>query len=383
MEDQVSRPQFKIEEVPADPQTPINGAAQEFSQTPPQSDVSVVEVQKTKVNHKGRRLLFLIPVILLIGAILLASYFTRPEYVVGPVATQPPISDLTPQTPVNIPQTSSKMVLYSNDEYKFSYPDKFNLYECDGSTFLALKNQDEEISLSDFCKSSEGVIKIYKQSTPFDRTEIDVLSEEDVLVSGISTKRTEFRSEGGSDLFVELQFKDNYFILELLDTANENDFNKILGTFSLSYDKTEDWTSYESETYNYSLKYPKDWVLQPDLNDKGEEVSGNFKLYKVAGVDTPSLTMKLTQGQSNSALTASEIISSTKSLPEWKQKPTSEFRSIGGANATVVKGQYGDLWNAYAVIWYKSSIIEIVWQDTSSQDNQEIFDLLLGTLTIR
>lgn len=375
------RPQYKIEELPtAQPPQPV------VAENPLQvsfPEPNLKPKSQIKFPHINK-FIFLIPAVVLVLVMFLASYFTRTDYVQRPLVTPMPIAEIAKETPSATPVAQNSLVSFTREKYSFSYPDKFKLYECSGDVYLSML--EEEVLLSEFCAnpiSNEAIVKVSENSSAFNTSELDILAQEDILVSGFTTKEYEYRGAEGSNLYVELEFKEEFYLFELFDPQYKNDFNKILGTFELIYDKTENWQTFNNPQFAYSIQYPEDWILVAETDDQGNYETANFKISKSLESEMQSFDFRLTTStQQSAASTASEIISSTRSLPGWKSKPISEFRNIGGANATVIKGIYENIWNAYAVIWYRSNVIEIVWQDTTAQEFQETFELMLASLKL-
>lgn len=378
MPEETLRPQYKIEEI-ATPTTPVQ--VQEQVQVQTNSPVSFPQSNHPHREHKLKKFLFLVPALLIILAIAIAAYFMRNDFVQRPpeIINENQTETLASPTPIPSEAPKNPLVFYSNTNFKFSYPSELKLYECEGTIYFFL---GEEVS--DFCSSLVGgVIKISSSGSAYNKNAIDILSEEEILVSGFTTSRVEFRASEGSNIFVELPFKDNFYLFELLDPQHENEFNKILGTFELIYDKTEGWQEYENSQAGYSLKYPPNWILKADLNDEGEIISPNFTLSKSENTTLQTLDVKFTIGATNAARTASEIISSSRSLSGWDEAPISEFREIGGANATVIKGSFKGVWNTFVVVWYRSTVVEMIWQDSLEKEFEETVELILASFSFR
>lgn len=373
MHEDTARPQYETVEVDSPPDETVN------RHPVGNPDVSVVDIEPQK-DHPMRKFMFLIPAILIVVAIVLATYFTRTDFVQRPAEeTNTTATELPTATPTPTKEPEQSLISFISEKYRFNYSRELTLYECGDGVYLSVITDASDL---DFCGtplSSGAAIKIRISNQSFNQSSVDVLSNEEVIVAGYKLDEIEYRASEGSNIFAELPFREEYYLFELYDLKLLNEFNDILGTFELIYDKTADWQFFENLEFGYSLKYPNNWILKIDLDKEGEIVSPDFMLSRVDNTDLQTLDVRFNTGDQNAALTASKIISSSRSLSGWESTPISEFRSVGGASATVVKGDFKGIWNTYVVVWFRNTVVEMVWQDDLDLKYEEEFELILSS----
>jgi hypothetical protein len=84
----------------------------------------------------------------------------------------------------------------------------------------------------------------------------------------------------------------------------------------------------------------------------------------------------------DAAFTASQIVSSTRTLSGWKDSPKIELKKLGGGDAQVIQGELSGKWRAYVVIWYKNTVIQMTWEDEIARPDQQIFDNMLASFEL-
>ena len=122
-------------------------------------------------------------------------------------------------------------------------------------------------------------------------------------------------------------------------------------------DPTANWKTYVNNKYNYSIKYPEDWILQPDKQTPEEIV--NFTK------DLNSLTI-----YSGSA---------TPGVPP--ESTPSQVKSIVIANQNVIKEAYNNL---FVLLKFPENLpvnqISIRYKNgITSAEYEDLFDLILST----
>jgi len=122
-------------------------------------------------------------------------------------------------------------------------------------------------------------------------------------------------------------------------------------------DPTANWKTYVNNKYNYSIKYPEDWILQPDKQTPEEIV--NFTK------DLNSLT-----------------IYSGSAIPGIPPESTpSQVKSIVIANQNVIKEAYNNL---FVLLKFPENLpvnqISIRYKNgITSAEYEDLFDLILST----
>ena len=92
-----------------------------------------------------------------------------------------------------------------------------------------------------------------------------------------------------------------------------------------------------------------------------------------------NLVLQTSSNVANAALTASEIVSSTRTLSGWSDPPKIELKKLGGGDAQVIQGELTGKWRAYVVIWYKNTVIQMTWDDDVGKGEQQVFDNMLAS----
>ena len=305
-----------------------------------------------------QHLKFIIPALLLIVALVAAALFI-PRYLESrrSVPPPPPEPTLVPATPVPTPdiQPRTRTYLDIDKELSFEYLSSFTLVECDNKITFLLTRPDnpEEVCSQEHVGVLEILISAEGLTTPFE-------GYEDALNKNI---------EGN----------ENNYMVVLLDPKYEQLFNKITETIQfIDPNLTEGWEVYRS-TSGYSISYPPEWTLISAEEREGSNVS---EIRKNA-IETKfhNLAIKMTPNVANAGLSASEIISSLQGLSGWKDRPTVEFRVIGGESAHVLQGEYEGVWKVNVVVWKGTSLVEMTWQDEIPQPERANFEGLLSTFS--
>jgi hypothetical protein len=126
------------------------------------------------------------------------------------------------------------------------------------------------------------------------------------------------------------------------------------------------------------LKYPQTWTLSA-TQDKDGKYSARSEISRGEEQTVNNLIIQTSNNVANAALTASEIISSTRTLSGWSKPPTIELKRLGGGDAQVIQGELSGKWRAYIVIWYKNTVIQMTWDDDVVQSQQQIFENILAS----
>ncbi len=369
MEDSAQkRPQFSVEEMPpVNPETvapPVPEVAPQgaepvsvetipqFTPPPPPpvptpnpivSESQPVVPPAVHQAHKPnalRALFFLIPALLLVATIYFVAKFTGNNYVMrepAPIATATP--ELVPASPTPLPTAIPVPVkTYINSQMflQISIPESYEVMSEDGE-FVSLGKNDTELLT-------------------------------------ISTNLDDY-DEGNQD---HSKVGDFLFVTYAETAEEEAEFSAIVESVIFLVD-TSDWETFDNTTYNYMIKYPSEWEITNTENKTGK-IGERTEISKDATNKTLNNLVILTQSNlNNAAFTASQIVSSTRTLSGWKGTPKNELKKIGGGDAQVIQGELGGKWHAYVVIWYKNTVVQMTWEDTVARPQQQIFDNILAS----
>ncbi len=339
------------------------------------------------VTHRDsifRHFHFLIPASLLLIPIILGPYLAR--YILRlrpsptPTPTQAPV--LIPSTPAPTPKPIVQNKLYHNLdlEFSFEYPENLFLVECGGAVYLFDVNTPS--SSDNFCNNLEGTVISIKTAPssfylPLEEDSSIKIEEQAISIAGVDAIERKIEDINTKDYKIYVTFsKDGktHFQVALISKLYQQEFDKLVKSFDFTGDLTVNWQSYLSAEYGFSLKYPPDWRLS-------EPRSGSVEIRKTENSDLASLIIDASKNLSNANLTASEIISSTKTLSGWLKPPSVEIRNLGKGTAQILQGQFSGSWRVFVAIWYKNRLVQVIWNDSPDQPDTKNFDLILSSFT--
>lgn len=337
--------------MPSTAQPQLFGQPAPVSQPLYQQPTPNVVKQSSGSSLSIRHLKFIIPALLLIVALVAAAIFV-PKYLdsLNSAPPAPPEPTLIPATPVPTPDTLPRTKSYLNidKEISFEYLSSFVLVECDEKiVFLVTRPENSE----DTCTQEHSGI-------------LEIVMNGEVHETALSKV---------------LEGAENNYVVILLDQKYEQLFNKIIETAQfVDPNLTDGWERYTSSS-GYNISYPPEWTLIPAEEREGSNVTEIRK--NVTETKFHNLAIKMTPNVANAGLSASEIISSLQGLSGWKDRPTVEFRVIGGESAHVLQGEYEGVWKVNVVVWKGTSLVEMTWQDQITQPERTTFEGLLSTFS--
>lgn len=362
------------EQMPAQTQTPAQPAGQPVSSphipSPPVSTSNLPPNGHNVVGkgHSFRKLLFLIPVVLLVATIFLVARFTgnsftvrEPEIITTPTPTEEPIEEATP-TP-----TPKSVKKYINQEMlvEMMVPEDYEV--------LA-----EDAESTSFGREGTEIFIVRTDEFTNHDDEDETL---EVLVGGREAIELNLADEGSVPVRVVQTINDpRYeFVMFLEESALSSEFQKILDSVVFLVD-TSDWVTFDNTSYNYKISYPPQWEEQTELAERDQRLSNKTEISKnPENKELNTLVIQTSANVSNAALTASEIISSTRTLSGWTSPPRIELKKLGGGDAQVIQGELSGKWRAYVVIWYKNTVIQMTWDDNTGQGEQKTFEAMLSS----
>ncbi len=347
-------------------------------------------------NSNVRKMLFIIPIALVVGTmIVITAILPSLKNSQTPALVVVPEPTLVPETPAPTakPDPTKGWKVYVNRpaELSFKYPPTLSLKE--EKTTL----NSYALTLTDEASSSAIIAKIYSgrnlhtQDLLAVNAGIDVGSrgtETDNEVSGIIGKKgsATLRADGSTVLYVGVEKDPSAFVFLLPSGASPDTFNTLLSTVRfVSQGITAEWQTYSNTMGSYSLKYPPEWQL--NTNNQTATASAQTISIRKNPMDNQfqNLVVEVTvpTDKQKIELSAGELISSLQNLAGWKETPTLDFRTIGGGQAQIISGEKDGAWTIYAVLWYRSSLIQVTWRDTLLRQEQETFDDIFGSFTFR
>ena len=382
-------PDNATQEVPQQPQPQAQPVPQQFSQAPAHNpweqnapEAPTVEPQPAQPpqfvqpppsipnsphkSHKLRKLLFLIPAILLVATIFFVAKFSGNNYTVRQpeVIATPEPTETTP-TPVPTP-TPNPTKAYKSEELliQMQIPEDYQI----------LSEDENEVSMGR--ADTELFVVRTDEFANFD--EEDETSE--TTIGGKEAVMLMIPDEGSVPVkIVQTIDEPRYeFVLFLENAELEVEFSKILESVIFLVD-TSSWETFENSAYNYKIKHPPEWEATTQLTDRGEPTGRSEIVKNPEDKSINSLTILTNTNVDNAALTASEIISSTRTLSGWSSPPKFELRKLGGGDAQIIQGELTGKWRVYVVIWYKNIVIQMTWDDKVEQSEQQVFDNILSS----
>ncbi len=360
-----TRPRITTEELPPDnypsPQTELR------QETNFQKNI--------RPNPKFSRYFFLIPALLILLTIFLVGFissrlFNRQKTQVPMSYSLPPA--LSPATPIPTlrPVLKNKLFLSNSFEISFEYPEDVSLLECEEEIFF-YRPRNEEAT----CNKPGSYLVTLKYSSFNFYPRIDFEKNPDETITKIDDEEAVIQALKNDPPQISVTFsKDKkYFLIETKESQGKSLIDALLETLKFNKDITKNWEEYTNKRFGFSFKYPENWqiasksdvklVVKKDINEE------KFQ----------TLTIE-SQEVNQASLTAQEFISSTRSLAGWKITPSVDLRNFGGGTAYILKGQFNGYWHSFVVIWYKNKIIQILWYDDLSRENEQIFESVLNSL---
>lgn len=347
------------------------------------------------------KMLFLAPAALvlvgMIGVILLTNLGGNRNGVTPTPTTEPVLVPATP-APVETPNPFAAWKSYSNTAlFSFSYPQTLSLKEVgreqgvfiaelrdlpleateSGKVMWRLSALDGSVNETNVTKATGGLLK----AIPKDEAT-------EVMVSGISAQTGTVVSSSDPTINVAFAYwvreKTNYLVTRIISSdLDKVEFDSVLKRIKLlPREITIDWKNYSNSSGNFRLQYPPDWFVVTE-NGGATESANLFSIRKnEADSSFQNLTMEVSQqtGKTRIELTAQEVVSSIQNLSGWRHTPILDFRTIGGGQAQVLSGEKDGAWYTYAVVWYRSTLLQLIWKDTIYRPEQDSFDNMISTL---
>ncbi len=366
--------------------------------TPPQmvnTTATVAMPGKKKFSHK---LLFLIPIVLLIGTmVVVAAILPALRKTTAPIVQETPTPTLVPATPLpTVPPNALKdwkEYLNRDAQLSFRYPPTLSLkeFKTTATTY--------EITLANEASASATVMKIVsaRNTTALDllnsESEIDPAiktSETNIDVSGIATKQTLstlINNPATAVLYTLVEQDTNaYNFVWYAPTDGRDVYSQVLGSVKfVTQGITPDWQTYTNTLGNYSLRFPPTW----NLNTSDDKASASAQTVSIRKNPTEAQFQNLviqttvSDAKTKVELSASELVSSIQNLAGWQETPTLDFRTIGGSQAEVLSGAKDGSWYVYTVLWYRNVLVEISWRDTALRQEQDTFNDMLGSMKFK
>lgn len=317
-------------------------------------------------SHPARKALFLVPAVLVVATIFLVARFTGDKFTIrepAPVPTALPTdAPIVENTPNPRPTETKK------------YTNKSMLIEMKVPKDYEILFEDES-SVSFGRDGKEILVVRTDEFTNYDEKD-DAL---DVLVGGRDGVEFTLKDESSSPVrIVQTTDTPKYeFVMYLDDSDLSVEFQKILDSVVFLVDAST-WKTFES-SYGYKINYPEDWVEFTQTTAQGL-VSSTTRISKDEENNSLySLVVKVSTNEENAALSASEIISSTRTLSGWTKPPKIELKKLGGGDAQIIQGELSGKWRGYVVVWYRNTIVQMVWDDSPQKPYQEVFEEMLSS----
>lgn len=310
-------------------------------------------VVKHGSGHRTNPFLFLVPVVLIIGAIVGATLFAGSFVNQNGDAVVPgetPAPSLTPavETPSPTPLPVITLLEYRDDEllFSFNYPETMTVTEIDNGVELFFVEEQE--------------------------TDDELLPEPQIRIT--------VSDEAGEALPNAVQFQGNeqVYTIELLVDSSRSIYQIIVESFEVVVDTT-DWTAFSSPLVGYTINHPPEWIVS-GIDQRSDTPS--LTIRKSDDLILQTLTILYQTNLSNAELSASEVISSTRNLSGWSGSPEVRLRSFGPANSQVIEGNLNGRHSVFVVVWYRDTLVQMTWNDNSEKTHGAIFEAMLDSFRL-
>lgn len=369
--------------------TPPNVPPAAFAPTPAVSSTPALPVSLSPTDppshaHKINKLMFLVPAALLVGTIVAVTLFLgNKKQSSSVVATATPT--ITPALPTATPVATPRPMpqTFVASKYSFKYSPDLTLFDCSGDAYLFRDNAEREVT--SICDQGENEdIRVEVSERDFAKLDGDLESAGKSTVDGIEALQETYSLDGEKIVSVSLEHQEEFVRIILFDSSLDSEFKSLLASFTLfKEDPTGDWSLYTNTRFGYTLKYPD----QLEVGLTADDADGAaLEQVTVSSVDTEGIQRLEILGQENlkdSAITASQVISSTINLSAWSSTPSIVSRSLGGAPAQVIEGEQNGKWVTYLIAWYKQSVIQMEWTDDQSRTGADTFNFILSTFNFK
>lgn len=349
-------------------QNMLPGQAAPFGQNVPLQPAAAIaqpaipaQVQAPLTSGKGlsHKLLFLIPAVLLIATIAIVAYLAGDNYSVRQPETPAivPIEEPSlesPEAPVNPVVPTTKEYINESMLIKMNVPADFDVL----------------VENSDFVSMGIGNIELLavRQNFQYEAGE----NAEEVVLGASPAVRFQLSENGTPVNVVQSEEKGIELAFYPEEASDLSDFDAILSSLIFLLD-TSSWETFENQAHSYNLLHPATWSVV-EVSPSRSEVRRD-----VSETNFHNLIIEVSSGVANAGLTASEIVSSTRAISGWKQAPKVELRTMGAANAQIISGELAGRWQAYVVIWYRTTVVQMTWTDTLEQLERQTFDNILAS----
>jgi len=231
-------------------------------------------------------------------------------------------------------------------------------------------------------EESYFVINIERNSNPesFNNLVLGLSKEE---LSGREAYYLDATGSEGAQSKLHIFYQNSIYTISWL--GQRETVEKIIKSMRfLSQGVTDKWQTLDSTFGQFSLRYPEDWKLvsggsaSASANIRKVETESEYHSLLIQ-IDKPSAQDRTRSLQ----LTAGETISSLQNLSGWVSTPVVDYRTIGGGQAQIISGQRQGGWEVYAVMWYRTSLVQFAWRDTLNRVEQENIDSILGSVRFR
>lgn len=317
-------------------------------------------------THPLRKLLFLVPAVLVVVTIFAVAKFTGNKFTMRepePVPTVAPTDAPVVEATASPRPTETKKYTNKSMFIEMMVPKDYEiLFEDDKSVSFGRNDAEILVVRTDEFTNYDDEDKAY-----------------DVLVGGRDGVELTLENESSSPIrIVQTTETPKYeFVMYLEDTELSLEFQKILDSVNFLVD-TSEWVTFNS-TFGYKISYPASWIESTQVSTQGL-VSSTTQISKDAEKNSlNTLVVKVSTNEANAALVASEIISSTRTLSGWTKPPKIELKKLGGGDAQVIQGELSGKWRGYVVVWYKNTVVQMIWDDSPKQPYQQVFEEMLAS----
>jgi len=307
-------------------------------------------------QHPAKKFLFLIPAVLLVATIFFVAKFTGNNYTMRqPAPYTSPEPTLTPATPAPTP-TAIPTRVYRNDELliQMEIPEDYEI----------LSETKDDVKMG---RSDREILILSRQG------DTDYREEEGEKVTIGGKEAVKFAN------IIYITEAPNYQFATFTESeAEAKEVDAIFDSTVFLVD-TSDWETFDNTTFGYTIKYPPTWEENTETSNESK-LSNKTEISKDPdNKSLNNLTIQTSSEVENAALTASQIISSSRTLSGWASPPRIELKKLGGGDAQVIQGELSGKWRAYVVIWYKNTVIQMTWDDKVTKGEDQVFQNMLAS----
>jgi hypothetical protein len=325
---------------------------------------------------------FIIPALLIVGTIVLSAVLVKNYLQLNSlvVPSPTPAPTLIPATPQPTAKPLEVKKYFNLDAgFSFNYPASFATLDCPTQGAVYVYNELSGSTTTSCTKPGNNiVVEIdYAGSDFYQKQDSQDFQEQVILVADQSAIKQTSKTSNSYLSTITFSNENTFYKIKINSEQNISSFETVYQSFAFIKDQLSDWKTYENNYY--SIKYPPDWSISTTETGEGVvklSLNPDFSQLNTFRID-------LSLGESNAQVTASEVISSTKTLSGWATTPSLNIKNLRKGTALILDGQFQAQWQSFIVIYYKNYFVQILWNDDIDQSRGEIFQNILSSFNFK